>query len=274
MPVPLDNLAEWKHLMYRQLRKTLDRRRFLHGGLAALAGSTMIGTLLRVFGGGGGQVFGASADDAVDTSRAVKTGTFFFPRLKFDVTNGKCNWDVYPYADVILRKSLAKLTNVNVSQEPVVVSLADFNTLRHYPFVFATDELHFHFPQNEEDNLREFLLRGGFVFGDDCVLGKDGILFFEDFRKMMNRIYPDNPMRRVPDDHELYHCYFDFPGLPSLQGKNVGTWATFDKESDRILTLVTPVDLHCGWTCQFFTPKQNEAAIQMGINIIMFYLTH
>ncbi|HUU22406.1 MAG TPA: DUF4159 domain-containing protein [Phycisphaerae bacterium] len=273
MHVPLDNLEEWKYRVRRELKKTLDRRRFMRRGLAALAGGTMIGTLMRIFGGGGGRVFAASG--AVDTSHAVKTGTFFFPRLKFDVLNGRCVWNVYPHADVILRQSLAKMTNVNVSSEPVVVSLADFNTMRHYPFVFATDERHFRFPKNEEANLREFLLRGGFIYGDDCVLGRTEILFFEDFRKMMNRIYPDNPMRRVPDDHEIYHCHFDLPnGLPFLQGKNVGSWATFDKESDRILTFLTPTDMHCGWTCQYFSPKLNEQAIQMGVNIILFYLTH
>ena len=271
MRMPLDNLAEWKHLAYRELRKTLDRRSFFRQGLSALTGAAMAGTLMKAFSGGGA----FAAPEPIDTSRAVRTGTFFFPRLKFDVLNHQCVWNVYPHADVILRQSLAKMTNINVSQEPVVVSLADFNTLRHYPFVFATDQTHFRFPKNEEDNLREFLLRGGFVYGDDCVLGHDGDLFFQDYRTMMNRIYPDNPMRRVPDDHEIYHCYFDLPnGLPFLQGTNVGAWATFDKESDRILTFVTPTDMHCGWTCQYFSPRQNEQAIQMGINIIMFYLTH
>ena len=269
MDVPLDNLPEWKDQAYRRLRATMDRRSFLRGGLNALTGAALLGAMGKIFGG-------ASASAAeVDNSHAVKTGTFFFPRLKFDVT-GVCEWNVYPFADVNLRQALAKMTNVNVSQEPVVVSLADFNGLRHYPFVFATDQKHFSFPKNEEDNLREFLLRGGFVFGDDCVLSDaQPDLFFQDFRKMMNRIYPDNPMRRVPDDHELYHCYFDFPnGLPYIQGAKHGAWATFDKESDRILTIVTPTDLHCGWTCQYFSPDLNEQAIKMGINIIMFYLTH
>ncbi len=269
MLVPLGNLAEWKHVARRELRKTMDRRSFLRGGLGALTGAALAGTLAKIF---GGRLFAAEAP--IDTSHAVKTATFFFPRLKFDVLNHQCVWNAYPHADVILRQSLAKLTNIHVSQEPVVVSLADFNTLRHYPFVFATDQTHFRFPQNEQDNLREFLLRGGFVYGDDCVLGHEGDQFFQDYRTMMNRIYPDNPMRRVPDDHDIYHCYFDLPGLPFLQGTNHGAWATFDKESDRILTFVTPTDLHCGWTGQFFSPRQNEQAIQMGINIIMFYLTH
>ena len=118
MKAPLDNLAAWKYLAYRQLRKTMDRRSFLRGGLSALTGAALFGTLGKIFGGSL-----ASAAEDVDNSHAVTTGTFFFPRLKFDVLNGACEWNVYPHADVILRQSLAKMTNINVSQEPVVAGI-------------------------------------------------------------------------------------------------------------------------------------------------------
>ena len=181
---------------------------------------------------------------------------------------------VIAIADVNLRRQLRRLTNVNASEEPVVVSLDDFESLRRYPFVFATDELHFKFSKKEEQNLSEFLQRGGFIYGDDCVLGRTGVFFFLDFRKMMNKIYPDNPMKRVPDDHEIYHCYFDLPKLPFLQGQDLGAWATFDKKTGRILTFLTPTDLHCGWTCWYFSEELNLASLKMGINIIVYYLSH
>lgn len=270
MYTPLENLEEWKADALKALRQTLDRRSFMRQGLTALTGAAMYGTLLKCFAG-----THVLADEPDVPKSAVKTGTFFFPRLKFDVLNAHSGWNVYPIADVILRRTLTKLTNINVSEEPVVVSLADMKSLVRYPFIFATDERRFRFPKNEEANLREFLLRGGFVYGDDCIHGRNKILFFEDYRRMMNRIWPDNPMRRVPDSHEIYHCYFDFPkGLPYLQGQDIGGWGTFDKQSGRLLTYVTPTDLHCGWTCRFFTPKLNEASIKMGINIIIYYLSH
>jgi hypothetical protein len=270
MFVPLDHLEEWKAGTLKALRKTVDRRGFLRGGLKALGGAMMAGTLLRMF--SGGRVL---ADAPDGTQQAVKTGTFFFPRLKFDVIQARAIWDVYPIADANLRRQVRKLTNINMSEEPVVVSLDDLDSLCRYPFVFATDQEHFKFSQKEEDNLREFLMRGGFIFGDDCVVGDTGILFFQDFRKMMNKIWPDNPMRRVPDDHELYHCYFDFPnGLPFMQGQNIGAWATFDRTTGRILTLLTPTDLHCGWTGQWFGPEKQMQALKMGVNIIVYYLSH
>ena len=275
MFVPLDNVEEWKDAALGTLRRAIDRRGFMRRGLKALGGAALAQTLLGMF--GGSRVLAAPAPrepQSPEAEKAVKTGTFFFPRLKFDVLQGRASWDIYPIADVNLRRQLCRLTNVNASEDPVVVSLDDFEKLKRYPFVFATDELHFKFSQKEEENLSEFLLRGGFIYGDDCVLGSTGIFFFEDFRKMMNKIYPDNPMRRVSDDHEIYHCYFDLPKLPFLQGQDVGAWATFDRKTGRILTFLTPTDLHCGWTGWYFRPELNLASLKMGINIIIYYLSH
>ena len=273
---PLDNLDEWKSATRKGLLRRLDRRAFLRRGLKTLGGVAVAGSLLGAL--GRSSPAQAAPSDAGAKSAAA-TGTFYFPRLKFEAIPDPAirypdAWDVYPDADANLRRQLRRLTNINVSEEPVVVSLDDLEGLVKYPFVFATDERHFRFSKKQEDNLTEFLRRGGFILGDDCVWQNQS-LFFRDFRAMMNRVWPDNPMRRVPDDHPLYHCYFDLPkGLPYLQGEDLGAWATFDRRSDRILTLLTPTDIHCGWTCRFFGPEKNMEAFKMGINIIVYYLSH
>ena len=61
-----------------------------------------------------------------------------------------------------------------------------------------------------------------------------------------------------------------------LQGNKAvgGDWALFEKGTGRIMTLATPWDYHCGWCCMFFSKEKNEQAIRMGINIIIYYLTH
>jgi len=186
-------------------------------------------------------------------------------------------WNTDPVGDAILRRRLAALTNINVSQDPIVVRLADLNHLCRYPFVFATSEGYFKLPDNEEKNLKEFLMRGGFVLADDCVYGQTGDRFFVDYRKMMKRVFPEHRIERVPATHELYHCYFEFPkGAVFLQGNRAhgGDWAVFEKGTGRIMTLITPWDYHCGWCNMFFTAKQNEQALRMGVNIVIYYLTH
>ena len=39
-------------------------------------------------------------------------------------------------------------------------------------------------------------------------------------------------------------------------------------------TVVTPGDLHCGWMSRYWAPEKNMEAIKMGINVLMYYLTH
>ena len=300
-----DHFREWKHEVLRSLElptaparggpdpmeSACGRRDFLRVTAqlfgAALVGSELLGGMSRL----------ARADEPDD---AVETGIFIFPRLKFSVKDETHDqWFCYPSADTILRKNLERLTNINVSREPVIVSLAEMDQMCRYPFVFMTSEGYFDIPQNEEDNLKEFLRRGGFFHADDCVWrpgqekslpsdmpdgvfrvrsktsAMDGDRFFYDFLKLMHNLFPENALHRIPYDHAIYHCYFNFPnGCPHLQGVNHGGWGIFEKGTGRIMSFASPGDLHCGWTNMFWNEKINMNAIKMGINVIIYFLTH
>ena len=265
-------LADWKQEVLGNVQWHLGRRDLLKAaaaGAGALAG-------LRLLSPGPAHARPPAREG--EGPKTVKTGTFFFPRLMFHVRDETGDqWNIYPIGDVILRKRLKQLTNINASQDPVVVRLADLDTTCQYPFVFATSEGYFDLPKNEERNLKEFLMRGGFAYADDCVLGKTGDRFFRDYVKLINRLFEKErlEMKRVPNDHEINHCYFHFPkGAPFIQGVRHGGHALFEKGTGRIMTYVTPGDLHCGWTCLWNTKALNEASLRMGINIIIYYLTH
>ena len=235
-------------------RQELSRRRFLAAG-AALA----LGPLKAL----------------ADT---VRTGLFVFPRLQFSVYDESFdNWNAHPIGDVNLKKKLQELTNINVSPEPKVVRLSDFDDMVRHPFVFLTSEGYFRLAPSEEKNLREFLERGGFILADDCVFkGEDR--FFRCYRDLINKLFPDNPMRPIPLDHEIFHIYYDFDGgSPHMQGVRAGrsnAYALFERGTGRIMTFVTPGDLHCGWVCRFWKMPKNMQAIKMGINIIIYFLSH
>lgn len=233
---------------------------------------------------------------------AVKTGELFFPRLKFHVRDRRHDiWNVGPSGDTILRRKLMELTNINANPEPVVVELEDLDKMARYPYVFMTSETEFDLESRQADNLREFLMRGGFVHADDCChpnmkarvvksdigenfefkdrersnTGVDGDRFFMDYVRIINSLFPDNPMRRIPDNHELYRCYFNFPqGCPIMQGVDHGAWGLFEKGTGRLMTVATPGDLHCGWMSIYFGSTRDTEAIKMGINVLMYYLTH
>jgi hypothetical protein len=251
-----------------RLGRSRSRRDVLKASVATAAAAFCAGFL-----GGNGFQRSARADEA------VKTGKFVFPRLKFSVKDEtKDIWNTGLRGDAILRKHLRDLTNINASDEPKTVRLADFDDLCQYPFVFMTSEGYFTLPDNEEKNMREFLERGGFVHADDCVYtrgGKQEDRFFRDYVKLIDRLFPDNPMRKVPLDNEIFHIYFDFPkGCPFMQGVDHGLWGQFEPGTGRLRTVASPGDLHCGWMCEYFGKEKDMQAIKMGINIIIYFLSH
>lgn len=280
---------------YRPLKRApCGRRGFLRKSAVMLGGAAFAGAL-------GGMFSKLHADD--DTkNETVKTGELFFPRLKFHVRDRRLDiWNSGPSGDAILRRKLVELTNVNASPEPVVVELEDLEKMARYPYVFMTSESEFDLEPKQADNLREFLVRGGFVHADDCChpnakdrryksdlgenfefkdresgkTGIDGDRFFMDYCRIINSLFPDNPVRRIPDNHEIYRCYFNFPkGCPFMQGVDHGAWGLFEKGTGRLMTVATPGDLHCGWMSIYFGAMRDMEAIKMGINVLMYYLTH
>jgi hypothetical protein len=280
------------------------RRTFLKDSVAMLGGAAFATTLGTLFtslqAGEDAPAPTGPYRDGKKEGGAVKTGEFFFPRLKFHVRDEKHDiWDVGPSGDVILRRKLSELTNINVSQDPVVVELDDLDKMSKYPYVFMTSETEFDLLPKHAENLREFLLRGGFIHADDCChpntkgrviksdLGEnfeykvrtdassvDGDRFFMDYVRIVNSLFPDNPMRRIPDNHEIYRCYFNFKGCPIMQGVDHGAWGLFEKGTGRLMTVATPGDLHCGWMSRYWAPEKNLDGIKMGINVLMYYLTH
>lgn len=245
----------------------LSRRQFLAGGAATL-GSIALTSVAGLL--------SAPKRALADT---VRTGLFILPRLQFAVYDESPDkWNIHPIGDVNLKKKLHDLTNINISREPKVVRLGNFDDMVRHPFVFMTSEGYFRLAEREEKNLREFLERGGFILADDCVLYGTGDRFFRCYRDLVNRLFPDNQMRPIPLDHEIFHVYYNFDdGCPHMQGTRAGrsnAWALFERGTGRIMTFATPADIHCGWVCRFWPMPKNMRAIKMGINIIIYFLSH
>jgi len=234
----------------------LSRRRFLASAL-------------------GGAALGVAARSAL-ADKAVTTGQFIFPRLQFSVYDNTPDiWNVHPVGDVNLRLKLRELTNINASQEPKVVRLDDFEDMVLNPFVFMTSEGYFKLNEKEERNLREFLERGGFILADDCVYAAREDRFFRTYNKLIDKLFPDNPMRKIPYDHEIFHIYYHFKdGCPHMQGVPHGAYGLFERGTGRLMTVNCPGDIHCGWVNRFWSDGRNLEAIKMGINIILYFLSH
>jgi len=84
----------------------------------------------------------------------------------------------------------------------------------------------------------------------------------------------------LPFDHPIYHSFYEFPnGLPKIHehdGKPPQGFGVFYQ--NRLIIFYTyECDLGDGWEdpdVHDDPPEKREQALQMGINIVMYSLTH
>lgn len=216
----------------------------------------------------------------------AQTGTARGPllpwaRLKFPCRSGDLDdWNVHPNGDLNLIDEIRAKTSLNVEKRWNVAESARLETMTPFPFIFMHAEMAPNLDTRDVANLREFLLRGGFLFAEDCVNGKgrsDGSKD-EFFRRMRDvefpRILPEAKLELLPNDHPVFHCYYHFnDGLPVMPGrKDLGLHGL--KLNGRIVALLSATDLHCGWANghEWYGHEKHVQSLQMGINIYLYAL--
>jgi hypothetical protein len=149
-------------------------------------------------------------------------GNFLFCRVLFrNAPDGDGDgWGVdYPRADLNLTFRLSELTTTTVSREPeegykhVVVRLTS-PLLYHCPFVMMTEPGGAFFDEAEAAQLRDYLLKGGFLWADD-FWGEYAFRFWAD--QIAKALPPERyPIIDVPLDHALFHTLYDIHRIPQI----------------------------------------------------------
>jgi len=99
-------------------------------------------------------------------------------------------------------------TTINTEQAIVEVGSPD---LFNYPFVHMTGHGNVVFTQQEADNLRKYLMGGGFLHISDNY-GMDKFI-----RPQMKKVFPELTLVELPFNHPIYQQKFKFPaGLPKV----------------------------------------------------------
>jgi hypothetical protein len=156
-------------------------------------------------------------------------GNFLFCRIAFrNASDGDGNgWGVdYPRADINLTFRLSELTKTTVTRDPeegyhhVVVRLTD-PLLYHCPFVMMTEPGGAFFDEAEAEQLRNYLLKGGFLWADDFW----GDYAFDHWAGQIAKALPPEgyPIVDVPLDHALFHTLYDIRRIPQIP--SIDFWA-------------------------------------------------
>jgi len=158
-------------------------------------------------------------------------------------------------------------TNINPEQAIVEVGSSEiFN----YPFIHMTGHGNVVFSNQETENLRKYLMAGGFLHISDNY-GMDKFI-----RTELKKVFPELELVELPYSHPIYHQAYNFDkGLPKIHehdNKAPQGYGLIYKGR-----LVCFYDFECdlgdGWESYDVHKDSQEArekALKMGANIISY----
>lgn len=190
-------------------------------------------------------------------------------KLKY---NGGGDW----YANKTALPNLIEFCNrnlkMNLAHEEEVVEVGSAELFL-YPYIYMTGHGNVVFSDQEAENLRSYLIGGGFLHIDDNY-GLDQFVRLE-----MKKVFPELDFVELPFDHPIYHQKFNFnEGLPKVhehEGKPSQGLALVYQ--GRVVCFYSyEADLGNGWEDQsiYNDPEAiRQEALKAGANIIAFAFT-
>lgn len=200
---------------------------------------------------------------------AQKSTTVRIGLLKY---NGGGDWYANPTSLPNLIDFANKNLETNIDREPLTVEVGS-SELFNVPFVHMTGHGNVFFSDQDVENLRAYLMAGGFLHIDDNY-GLDPFI-----RREMKKVFPNQDFVELPYSHPIYHQKFPFEkGLPKIHEHDNKAPQGFGLfYNDRLVVFYTyETDLGDGWeTFEVHKDPQNirELALKMGANIIAFAFT-
>ena len=244
---------------------------------------------------------GWSPDAATFAAAADFDDGFQFCRVVFrtDGTGDGDGWNVdWPRADENLSIRLSELTRAPVSMDSnrqpkhLLVRLAAPELLR-CPFVMMTEPGGASFDDREAAGLRNYLLKGGFLWADDFR----GEYAWTSLESQLRKVLPAAayPIVDVPLDHAIFHEVTKVSSIPQIPA--IGFWQrrhstsvrgansavphvrVIDNDRGRIMVLMTHnTDFGDAYEREAENPEYfrrfSVLGYAFGVNVLVYAMTH
>jgi hypothetical protein len=181
------------------------------------------------------------------------------------------------YANPTSLPNLVKFCNQNINtalKEKVPTVTPGSVDIFDFPFVHMTGHGNVFFTADEAENLRKYLISGGFLHIDDNY-GIDPYI-----RKELVKIFPNAELKELLANFPLFNYVYKFPqGMPKIHEHDGGRPQAFGIfVEDRLVLLYTfETDLGDGWENPEVHNDPQEVrtkALQMGANMIKYVFEH
>ena len=204
------------------------------------------------------------------SSISLNKKTYQFAVLKYQ---GGGDW----YSNPSSLKNLAifcnEKLNMNINPNYATVDVGSLEIFN-YPFIFMTGHGNVYFNNFESENLRNYLMSGGFLHIDDNY-GMDQYI-----RKEMKKVFPELDFVELPRSHKIYNMKYKFEnGLPKIhEHDNKRPQGMALIKNGRLVCFYSyESDLGDGWEDKEIHQNSKnirEKALKMGANIIDYIMTN
>lgn len=165
-------------------------------------------------------------------------------------------------------------TNLHMNIDP------DYGTVEvgspdifNYPFIHMTGHGNVVFNDQEAQNLRNYLIAGGFLHADDNY-GMDPYI-----RPAMKKVFPELDFVELPFSHPIYHQHYEFPnGLPKIHEHDGKPPQGFGLiyQGRLVFFYSYECDLGDGWEdpeVHKDPEEKRQQALKMGANLVEYVFT-
>ncbi len=187
--------------------------------------------------------------------------------------NGGGDWYANPTSLPNLAAFCNKNLELNLNLDPPTVEVGSPD-LYNYPIVHMTGHGNVVFSNVEAQNLRTYLIAGGFLHVDDNY-GMDPYI-----RPALKKVFPELELIELPYSHAIFHQKYEFKnGLPKIHEHDNKPPQAFGLFWEgRLICLYTyECDLGDGWEDADVHKDPEETrqkALQMGANIVQYAFMH
>ena len=235
---------------------------------------------------------------------SMPSAAFIFCRLAYRSVRAEpsgIGWQTdYPYAEINLMTRLSELTRTPIGRddgkEPThfVVRPTD-DQLFNCPFLMASDAGPVGFRDDEAERLREYLLKGGFLWVDDFW----GSAAWAHWSDQIGRILPPSefPIEDVPMDDPMLRSVYEITDIPQITNfqfwRRSGGRITSERGADsdvvhlrvirdshrRVMVVMTHnTDVADSWEREGEDPgffeQYSPPGYALGVDVLIHALTH
>lgn len=204
------------------------------------------------------------------------------------VPDGNRRWTIdYPRSDRHLLQGIRRLTRIDTRSVEQVVDLDGEDDVYNWPSLYAVEVGYWNLTDQQARQLREFLLRGGFLMVDDF----HGTIEWNNFVAGINRVFPDREIVDLDNKDPIFHVIYDLddrfqvPGMQYVFTRSLfeydgfqAKWRGIYDDKGRLMVVICHnMDLGDAWENSDdprYPEKFAALAYRIAVNYWVYDLTH